>query len=36
MGSGVAYTSIYEANKAQILDPNLIYPGQMFFVPPMR
>ena len=34
MGSGVAYTSIYEANKAQILDPNLIYPGQVFSVPP--
>ncbi|MDZ3838112.1 MAG: Ig-like domain-containing protein [Rhodospirillales bacterium] len=34
MGSGVAYTAIYEANKAQILDPNLIYPGQVFSVPP--
>lgn len=34
LGSGVAYTAIYEANKSQILDPNLIYPGQVFSVPP--
>lgn len=34
MGSGVAYTAIYEANKTQILDPDLIYPGQVFSVPP--
>jgi nucleoid-associated protein YgaU len=34
LGSGVAYTAIYEANKAQIVDPNLIFPGQVFSVPP--
>jgi nucleoid-associated protein YgaU len=34
LGSGIAYTAIYKANKAQILDPDLIYPGQVFSVPP--
>lgn len=34
LGSGVAYTSIYKANKSQIIDPNLIFPGQVFSVPP--
>lgn len=34
LGNGVAYTSIYQANKAQIIDPNLIFPGQVFSVPP--
>jgi hypothetical protein len=33
-GEGVAYTMIYEANKDQIKDPNLIYPGQVFNLPP--
>lgn len=33
LGSGVAYTALYEANKSQIVDPNLIYPGQVFSVP---
>ncbi len=33
LGSGVAYTALYEANKTQIVDPNLIYPGQVFSVP---
>jgi nucleoid-associated protein YgaU len=32
-GRGVRYTVIYEANKDQIRDPNLIYPGQVFAVP---
>ncbi len=32
-GSGVRYTVIYEANRRQIRNPNLIYPGQVFFVP---
>jgi nucleoid-associated protein YgaU len=32
-GSGVRYTVIYEANRTQIRDPNLIYPGQLFAVP---
>ena len=32
-GLGVRYTVIYEANKDQITDPNLIFPGQVFSVP---
>jgi hypothetical protein len=32
-GQGVQYTVIYEANKDQIANPNLIYPGQVFAVP---
>jgi nucleoid-associated protein YgaU len=32
-GQGVRYTVIYQANRDQIRDPNLIYPGQMFAVP---
>ena len=32
-GSGIQYTLIYEANKDQIRDPDLIYPGQIFEVP---
>jgi nucleoid-associated protein YgaU len=32
-GSGVQYTVIYEANKEQIRDPDLIYPGQIFTIP---
>lgn len=32
-GEGRQYTIIYEANKDQIRDPNLIYPGQIFDVP---
>ena len=32
-GEGVRYTLIFEANKAQITDPNLIYPGQVFALP---
>ena len=32
-GRGMRYTVIYEANKEQIRDPDLIYPGQVFFVP---
>ena len=32
-GSGFRYTVIYEANKGQIRDPNLIYPGQVFTTP---
>ena len=29
-GLGTAYTVIYDANKDQIRDPDLIYPGQVF------
>ena len=32
-GAGVRYTIIYEANKEQISNPDLIYPGQVFAVP---
>lgn len=33
LGGGVHYTVIYEANRSQIGDPTLIYPGQIFTVP---
>ena len=32
-GEGMRYAVIYEANKDQIRDPDLIYPGQVFAVP---
>lgn len=32
-GEGLRYTIIFEANKNQIRDPNLIYPGQTFSLP---
>ena len=32
-GSGFQYSVIYEANKDQIRDPDLIYPGQVFTLP---
>jgi nucleoid-associated protein YgaU len=32
-GSGLRYTEIFEANKDQIRDPDLIYPGQVFVLP---
>ena len=32
-GSGYQYSVIYDANREQIRDPDLIYPGQVFFVP---
>lgn len=33
LGTGMQYTTIYNANKSQIRDPDLIYPGQIFEVP---
>lgn len=33
MGEGDRFTVIYQANKDQITDPDLIYPGQIFEVP---
>lgn len=33
-GRGIRYTVIYEANRGQIRDPDLIFPGQVFLVPP--
>jgi nucleoid-associated protein YgaU len=32
-GSGTKFTVLYEANKDQIRDPDLIYPGQVFMTP---
>jgi len=32
-GKGVFYSVIFDANRDQIQDPDLIYPGQVFFVP---
>lgn len=33
-GDGFNYVYIFEANQAQIRDPDIIYPGQVFEVPP--
>jgi nucleoid-associated protein YgaU len=33
-GRGVRYTVIYQANREQIRDPRLIFPGQVFTMPP--
>ena len=35
-GSGVRYTQIFTANRDQIRDPDLIYPGQIFNMPAPR
>ena len=32
-GLGTRYATIYKANKEQIRNPNLIYPGQVFVIP---
>jgi len=32
-GQGLLFTVIYEANRGQIRDPDLIYPGQIFALP---
>jgi nucleoid-associated protein YgaU len=32
-GEGTRYTTIYQANKGQIRNPDLIYPGQVFLTP---
>ena len=32
-GSGFKYVHIYDANQAQIRDPDMIYPGQVFEIP---
>lgn len=32
-GDGIRYTTIYQANKDQIRNPDLIYPGQVFMIP---
>jgi nucleoid-associated protein YgaU len=33
-GNGLRYTVIYQANREQIRNPDLIYPGQVFTLPP--
>ena len=33
LGGGIRYSVIYAANKHQIKDPDLIYPGQILAVP---
>ena len=33
LGEGVRYVQVFEANKDQIRDPDLIYPGQVFTIP---
>lgn len=33
LGDGIAYVQIYEANRDQIRNPDLIYPGQIFTIP---
>ena len=32
-GAGTRYAVIYKANREQIRNPNLIYPGQIFVLP---
>lgn len=33
-GEGLLFTDIYHANRSEIVDPNLIYPGQVVALPP--
>ena len=33
-GEGLLYVQVFEANRASIRDPDLIYPGQIFELPP--
>lgn len=35
-GEGLRYTVIHDANKEQIRDPDLIYPGQIFVLPKLQ
>jgi nucleoid-associated protein YgaU len=35
-GDGVRYTLIFEANADRIRDPDLIFPGQVFAIPPVE
>ncbi|WP_223677573.1 LysM peptidoglycan-binding domain-containing protein [Azospirillum agricola] len=35
-GDGMLYTTIYTANREQIRDPDMIYPGQIFALPPVN
>lgn len=33
LGEGIMYVAVFEANRDQIRDPDLIYPGQVFVIP---
>ena len=33
LGDGIRYVQVFEANRDQIRDPDLIYPGQVFTIP---
>jgi nucleoid-associated protein YgaU len=35
-GGGTYYTEIYGANRGQILDPNIIFPGQILALPALN
>ncbi len=35
-GQGMMYVQVFEANRDKIRDPDLIYPGQVFTVPPAQ
>lgn len=35
-GEGIRYTVIYDGNREQISDPDLIFPGQVFNIPPLN
>ena len=35
-GQGTRYTVIYDANQGQIRNPDRIYPGQLFVLPPEK
>jgi nucleoid-associated protein YgaU len=35
-GRGTDFEAIYQANRDQIRNPDLIYPGQVFVIPPSR
>ena len=35
-GAGIRYTAIFRANKDQIRNPHLIYPGQVFLMPRLQ
>ena len=35
-GKGSLWPTIYKANKKKIKNPNLIYPGQKFIIPPLK
>ena len=35
-GNGLLWERIYKANLTQVKDPNLIYPGQILYIPPPK